>query len=535
MAQSDSEFIAHEPCPKCGSSNNLARYSDGHAHCFTDGCGYYEVASDNPQPRRKPKTAAGLIDGHAVALKSRGLTEATCSKWRYVCNDEEQAQVANYLADDGQLIVGQKLRYRDKKFSVRGDISGRLYGRWLWRDKGRRVIVTEGEIDALTVSQVLEHRWQVVSLPNGVQSARKTLAANFEWLNGFEQIVLCFDMDDAGREAIEPCATLFQPGKVRVVNLPMKDPNEMLVAGRTEELVRALWDAKEYRPDGIKTIADVRDQLLQPPRMGLPWVFHTLTEATYGRRYGEAVGLGAGTGIGKTTLLTQQIAADLRDGHNVGAFLFEQMPDETVLRVAGQTVGKTFHIPDGTWKREELIEAVDALADAPAKLHLYDHFGACEWPVVRDRIRYLRHAHNTRLFYLDHLTAFSAAEDDERRGLDKIMAELGLLVKELDCWLLFVSHLATPEGKSHEEGGRVMAKHFKGSRAIMQWSHFMIGLERDNQADDLEERQQTRLRVLKDRYTGRSTGLTFSITYDPTTGLLRECDPWVEPEGGDDF
>ena len=40
MIDSDSEFVRHEPCSACGSSDALARYSDNHAHCFS--CGHYE-------------------------------------------------------------------------------------------------------------------------------------------------------------------------------------------------------------------------------------------------------------------------------------------------------------------------------------------------------------------------------------------------------------------------------------------------------------------------------------------------------------
>ena len=35
-----STFFKHESCPKCGSRDNLGRWSDGHAYCF--GCYYYE-------------------------------------------------------------------------------------------------------------------------------------------------------------------------------------------------------------------------------------------------------------------------------------------------------------------------------------------------------------------------------------------------------------------------------------------------------------------------------------------------------------
>lgn len=42
-------FVQHEPCPKCGSRDNLGRYDDGGATCF--GCGYYEPPTHAP-PRR---------------------------------------------------------------------------------------------------------------------------------------------------------------------------------------------------------------------------------------------------------------------------------------------------------------------------------------------------------------------------------------------------------------------------------------------------------------------------------------------------
>lgn len=39
-------FKQHEPCPDCGSRNNLGRYTDGSAWCF--GCGYREKATHAP-------------------------------------------------------------------------------------------------------------------------------------------------------------------------------------------------------------------------------------------------------------------------------------------------------------------------------------------------------------------------------------------------------------------------------------------------------------------------------------------------------
>lgn len=50
-----------------------------------------------------------------------------------------------------------------------------------------------------------------------------------------EEIVVCFDMDTAGRGAVQ-VSKEYIPGKLKIAELPLKDPNEMLVAGRSEEL-----------------------------------------------------------------------------------------------------------------------------------------------------------------------------------------------------------------------------------------------------------------------------------------------------------
>jgi len=83
-------------------------------------------------------------------------------------------------------------------------------------------------------------------------------------------------------------------------------------------------------------------------------------------------------------------------------------------------------------------------------------------------------------------------------------------------------HDGIPCRTCREEGGRVTIKQFRGSRGICQWSSFMFALERDQQSDDPAERCKTTFRILKDRYTGRSTGSTFGLTYDRTTGRLNE-------------
>jgi twinkle protein len=528
--------VTKEPCPKCGSKDNLARWEDGHAKCFTDGCGHWEKAAGEPATAAARPTTFTPLRGETLFLEARKIGEETCRKWDYQVGEfnGRPCQIANYRTREGELVA-QKVRFADKTFTILGNGSGMpLFGQHLWRDGGKMVVVTEGEIDALSVSQAQGNKWPVVSIPNGAASAVKSLKQHLDWLEKFESVVLMFDNDDPGRKAAQECAQLFTPGKCKVATLARKDANEHLKAGEVSAIIDAMWGAKEYRPDGIVTLDDLRDELTKPVDWGRPWVYETLTKETYGRRDGEIYFIGAGTGVGKTDFLTEQIAHDLENLKvNCGVIFLEQPPVETLRRIAGKIAGKRFHVPDAGWTVEDLQSALARLEQS-GRLYLYNHFGAMEWEVIRARIRYMVISLGCKHIYLDHLTALAAAADDERTALEGIMADLGSLTQELKFVLHGVSHLATPEGKPHEEGGRVMIRHFKGSRSIGFWSHFMFGLERNQQAEDLKQRQTTTFRILKDRYTGQATGKTFLLGYDVEKGSLHETDdnPFADESGG---
>ncbi|MFZ9655739.1 MAG: toprim domain-containing protein, partial [Limnohabitans sp.] len=266
-----SKFLKHEPCPKCGSRDNAGRYSDGHLHCF--GCGHTEQPpKDNPPPMPvlSPPKAKLLDYISSKALAKRGLTEETCKLFGYGTStyNGEVVQVATYRDQKG-APVAQHIRYADKRFRWIGETSGvQLWGQHLWRQghgagTNMFVVVTEGEIDALSVSQVQGNKFPVVSLPNGAQSARKYLAANHKWLSQFSRIVLCFDNDEPGIAAAEDATAILPLGKVAICRLPRKDANEMLVAGEGDKLRDLLWKATPVRPDGIVNAADLWDELVR--------------------------------------------------------------------------------------------------------------------------------------------------------------------------------------------------------------------------------------------------------------------------------
>lgn len=533
-----SEWVeTHLPCP-CGSSSDAYSINDeGWGKCFSCGKNFKEGEEGEPPSNRVAETQVAkdksLVPfGEFRSIPKRKLTEETCKKFGYFIGEfkGQPVQVAPYYDEAGNYIA-QKVRFPSKDFLTTGNFKkSTLFGQRIWGKGGKKLIITEGEIDCMTVSQLQGNKWPVVSIPNGAQGASNSIKQNLEWVMGFEEVVIMFDMDDPGREASQKVAELLPVGKAKIASLPLKDPNEMLKAGRGQEVIQAIWNAKEYRPDGIVDIEDILEEIEKPIEWGLPWFLPTLTKLTYGRRWGELYAFGAGTGVGKTDLLTQQIAYDVTElKQRVGVIYLEAKPQETGKRIAGKIDGERYHIPDAGWDMERLKKTCVSLK---GKVTFYDSWGDTDWEVVKLKIRYMVVSRGIKLIYLDHLTAM-ADTANEKESIEQIMKEMAGLANELGCIIHFVSHLSTPEGKPHEEGGRVMIRHFKGSRAIGFWSYFMFGLERNQQAEDEEERQTTTFRILKDRYTGQSTGMTIHLGYDQSTGRLFEKDTAASNYGFD--
>ncbi len=518
--------VGKEACPACRENgaddkgDNLARYDDGGAYCFA--CGHTEHASGDTTTVAQPRKASKLLDFEYRALPKRGIDDETCKHFKYGVGEMRgvTVQIANYCDKDGKVIA-QKVRDAKKNFMFAGNPKkAQLFGQHLWRDGGKMVVITEGEIDALTVSQLQQNKWPVVSVPTGAQGAAKAIAKEIEWLESYEKVIFMFDMDTPGRDAARECAAMLSPGKAYIAQLPLKDANECLLAGKGKAVIASMWDAKPYRPDGVISISEVADKACQDIEQGRPWPWDALTERTYGRRYGELYGFGGGTGCGKSTVF-KQIAKHIIETENVpvGLIMLEEPPSMTAKTLAGMMMGKRVHVPGVEYDRQELRATLNSL---DGRVFLYDHFGSMSFDVIKQKIRYMVRALGVRDIFLDHLTALAAAIDtDERKAIDAIMAELSSLCQELDCTIYYVSHLTTPEGKAHEEGGRVLEKQFRGSRSIAYWSHFLFGIERDKQ--DESENGATVFRVLKDRYTGDAAGLRFGLRYDTGNGLLEEC------------
>jgi len=519
---SDSNFTGHEACPSCESSDALARYDDGHGYCFS--CSYHEQES-GVASEKQPEVSKSLIDREYQAIPNRGLNEETCKKWDYgvTLHHGKPMQVATYRNDAG-VPIAQKLRMPDKSFQILGNSKKMgLYGEHLWRSGGKMVTVTEGEIDALSVSQQTGNKWATVSVPNGAQGAHKAVARSLEWLETFESVVFMFDNDEAGRAAAEKCSLMLSVGKAKIATLPLKDANEMLVAGRGSEIVSAQWGAKPFRPDGVVLGEDLWEQVSEvDDSESFPYPWAGMNDKTYGIRKGELVTLTSGTGIGKSSICREIAHHLIINDKKVGYIALEESVSRTAKGIMGISLNLPIHIHGTDVGMEQLHDAFQATMGT-GNCVLYDHFGSMDSDHLLGKIRYMVKALDVEYVFLDHISiVVSGYEDgDERRRIDNIMTKLRSLVEELGIALILVSHLKRPEGKAHEEGAKTSLAQLRGSASLGQLSDLVLGFERDQQSED--EADVTTVRVLKNRYSGE-TGVNCTLRYSKETGRLKETD-----------
>lgn len=529
----DSTFVKHEPCPACGSGDNLARYSDGHATCFTTGCNHYEHGDGRVVTESKPVQTRKLeMNGVIASIPDRRISQDTCKKFAVTVEYDTKGQIVKhhypYYDKDSGRQIGSKCRVvENKNFYASGSFENAgLFGQQAFRGGGKYITITEGEADALAVTEMFDGKWPVVSIRSGAAGAVKDIKANLEWLESFENVVICFDSDKAGQDGARAILDLFSPNKAKNVVLTSKDAGEMLKERKIQMFVKEWWNAKTYQPDGIVSGLDTWDMLqAQKDVKSIPYPWACLNEFTYGFRTKELVTITSGSGMGKSQIIREleHYLLNATDD-NIGILALEEDIPKTTLGIMSIEANKLLHIPQVKASLEEGEERKYwEKTFGLGRIQLLDHFGSTSEDDLLGRIRYMAKGLDCKWIILDHLSIVVSdqAQGDERKAIDSIMTNLRKIVQETGVGLFLVSHLRRPSGKAHEDGGQISLAELRGSAAIAQLSDMVIGLEREQQHKDPVIRNTTTVRVLKNRFVGL-TGAACYLHYDSETGRMTE-------------
>jgi len=538
------EFIRHEPCPNCTSSDAFAVYADGGGYCFS--CGHYrrgegdkDLLLQQTNPTESPFMSLHETEsdrpvrysGSFTRIENRKLSEATCRKFNVRVDVGPVVRFPYY--NEERIITGYKERPKKKEFRWVGkNTNHSLFGQHLF-GSGKSIVITEGEFDAMSIYQA-RGDWPVVSLPNGAHGARKALQHQLKYLLNFEEIILCFDQDEAGLKAVQDCVDLFPPDRLFIAAAmgSYKDASEALQAGETEMIRNSYFKKQPYTPQSIINGCDLFE-LVSRPLHGKDalYPFDQLNEITGGLRLGELVTITSGSGCGKSTVCGEIAVSLIEQGQRIGYIALEESVQRTGLRLMTVAANKPLHL-DNNIDPNEFRSAFDRTLNS-GRVFLRDGFGSVDPDSLLNDIRYLVKSSEVKWIILDHLSILLSGNDsgDERKMIDVVMTKLRSFVEESGCGMLLISHLRRNQGdKGHEDGAEVSLGQLRGSHSIAQLSDIVIGLKRNISAGD----NSTSIKVLKNRHNG-NCGPAGELTYSKDTGRLTSAIHFEPTTNYDDF
>jgi len=529
----------HVPCPTCNSSDAVSINEDGSAKCFS--CSEFFPKFEEGKKVMigkfiEPRTNNSFESRHGgtfAPLTDRQISKSTAEKYGVKAIYDSQGVIAQHLYPyyNQSELSGIKTRtIKDKRFSFEGTMQGTaLFGQTLFKAGGKYLTIVEGECDAMAAYELMGSQWAVVSIKNGAQSAVKDIKENIEYVESFDNVILCFDKDSQGKDAAKRVANIIKPNKAKIMTLPegFKDPNDMLRKNQHKSFTKCFWDAQVYTPSGIIRVSERTDSFMKREKKdSVPYPWNGLNKKLYGLRQGELVTLTGGTGLGKSSI-TRELEHWLinKTEDNVGIIALEEDWRRTVDGILSIEANQRLYIdPVREALNPEHIKEMYNKLFSNDKVFIHAHFGTNDIEDIFAKLRYLIVGCDCKWVIVDHLHMLvsASAEGDERRTIDMIMTRLRSLVEETGAGIVLVSHLRRVEGnKGHENGISVSLSHLRGSNSIAQLSDCVIALERDQQSTDDIESRTTRLRILKSRYTG-DVGMASALLYNVETGRLTE-------------
>jgi len=516
MKTSEDIFLEHQPCPKCPSSDGLAVYSDGHGYCFACLTYFKEVdnveAIDNVVSYNRPVEMFGT----PKAITDRRISLDTVKKYGVTMDD--QKQYYPYYDASGKAI-GAKIRtVATKGFQTQGDMRHNvLFGQQLFGEGGRYVTVVEGELDALAAYEMLGSRYPVVSVSKGAGGAVKDFKQNLEWLESYENVIICFDADPAGREAAEKCAQVLSPNKAKIVNLTdYKDASDYLKENKVRAFTAQWWEAKTYCMSGIITLEEAWSDFIKRGTeeiIPFPESFGMLNSMLNGGiAAGEITVIGALTSVGKTTMVNE-IAYHFWKNTNkqIGCAFLEASRGEAIENLLTVQTGHNLSLEDRKNIDFDKLHT-DIITDG--RIILLDHLGALDTDELFIKLRAMVKGNGCEVLIIDPLQAVVTSNSNET--VDDFMDRLLKLAKETDVSIIVVSHMRKP---SLTNPHNVNEYDLKGSGSINQIAFNTILLSRDKMADDEYTRNSTQVQVVKCRRTG-ITGSAGWLYYNALTGRL---------------
>ena len=562
-------------------------YDDGSMHCFVAGCGYTVVSEEYKEEHiakkkskmrkevmQKDDAAKPVKEKEAIsdekALQIKEETSTRCSGYRGLSDNvtayfgvrhsfsEEDGSVVEqyYPCTQNGKLVGYKVREVPKDFKSIGRTGAttECFMQFRFPRGGKYVILTEGEIDALSAYQMLkeynekrgnDYEVAVVSATTGAQSA-KQIANNYAWFDMFEQIIISYDSDEPGQKAIDSIVKVLPKGKVKIMQMKHKDANEYLQKGDQKSFISDFYNAKTYVPAGVVGSSELYEKLLDSAlveKIPLPSFMKKLDEMIGSIELGTIGIFAAGSGAAKTTVANELIYYWLFNSpHKVGVVSLELTCSQYAQAMLSRHIqNKISRIKDPeeklTYLKQEKVKekANELFLDE----HGNDRFmliderdGSVE--VLQDKIEELIISCGCKVIILDPLSDIMDSLTVDEQA--KFMKWCKSMIKNYNCTFLMIAHIRKSGSNKDaaSTGAFIPEEAITGSSTIFKSASWVVMMMRDKYNEDPVVRNTTKLILSKNR-SGGETGDCGSLYYDNQHHVLHDLDEWVQENGPSGF
>lgn len=463
-----------------------------------------------------------------------------------------------YKAEKLGSLRGYKSRTLPKIFGthnigVTGSSNG-LSGQHLFKTGGKYVLITGGEADKVAAAQML-HDYQVqrgqgdydrtaiVGVHVGEGTLAKVCAAQYEWLDTFEEIIICMDSDEAGDNAMTAALKVLPEGKVKIMKTSMKDANAMLLAGKQKQFISNFYDAKPLVPDEVKTSKQADDEIeieLGRPKIPLPPFMHRLQKAMAGGiPLGYMVNLGAQTGSGKTTIINEAVYFWLFNSNvRVGILSLELTAGQYQTALLSRHIGYKINLIEDPqeavafvrqeWVQEKRKELREDDYGLERYVLLDERSGSLD--AIKGQILKLIKKYDCKMIVIDPVQdVLAAATYTEQADFIKFLKQI---IKE-GVSVFNVCHVTKGRTEVDVDGNvktrRLTEDDFSGLTDLIKSGGCNIVAMRNKSAKDDVARNSTDIDVLKCRWTGY-TGEAGSWYYDAISHTLYDKVDWMEKQ-----
>lgn len=528
--------IARQPCPFVGCYSSDAFFyneDEGVGKCHSCGTGF--PCSDS---KLKPEYRGVYLKPHELNGETTMTTQKLAvvpeanltpyrGEYRGIRNDTMSFYgVTTYADAEGSVVKqnyvypsgGIKTRVHPKTFTASGLKQDELFGMDKFNSaSSTTVVVTEGELDAMSAFQMLDKKYPVVSMPSANPSKKLWLGPAKDFLESFQKIIVSTDNDDAGNGLADKLASMF-PNKVyRIPHDKFKDANEFLQNGASPSYRSAFRNVKKYTPQNVWNTSDQFLSILheKDDAKYIPTGIQAFDDIALGLMQGHMTVFQAPEGIGKTEFMRYLEYHMIKNHPNVPIAIchLEETKKRSLLGLASYHLGKDVTRQD-LIDSNDLQEQVDqAVIDMTSSENLYQfQIGVDEDPMVLlERIRFFRQACGVEYIFFEPIQdlAYGRTTDDSiEKWLSALSVQLSRMAAELNVGIVTIAH--------ENDDGQI-----RDCRTIGKRASVVIKLERDKMAQDDDSRNTTTLLVTKNRPAG-TTGHGGSLFFDADSFTLSE-------------